>query len=77
MEDDAAQRYTDFADAMETHNNLEVAALFRKMAVIEGKHAHRSWPRWAGPRCPRHARAPHRGRASRRRRPRRATKFTT
>jgi rubrerythrin len=39
MEIDAAQRYTEFADAMETHNNLEVAALFRKMAVIEGKHA--------------------------------------
>ena len=39
MEVEAAQRYTDFADAMETHNNLEVAALFRKMAVIEGKHA--------------------------------------
>jgi rubrerythrin len=39
MEIDAAQRYTEFADAMETHNNLEVAALFRKMAVIESKHA--------------------------------------
>jgi rubrerythrin len=39
MELDAAQRYTEFADAMETHNNLEVAALFRKMAGIEGKHA--------------------------------------
>jgi len=39
MELDAAQRYTEFADAMETHNNLEVAALFRKMADIEGRHA--------------------------------------
>ena len=39
MEIEAAQRYVDFADAMETHNNLEVAALFRKMATIEGKHA--------------------------------------
>jgi rubrerythrin len=39
MELEAAQRYTEFADAMETHNNLEVAALFRKMAGIEGKHA--------------------------------------
>jgi rubrerythrin len=39
MELDAAQRYTEFADAMETHNNLEVASLFRKMAGIEGKHA--------------------------------------
>ena len=39
MEIEAAQRYTEFADAMETHNNREVAALFRKMADIEGKHA--------------------------------------
>jgi len=39
MECEAVERYTEFADAMETHNNLEVAALFRKMATIEGKHA--------------------------------------
>ena len=39
MEVEAAQRYIDLADAMETHNNREVAALFRKMAAIEGKHA--------------------------------------
>jgi rubrerythrin len=39
MEAEAAQRYAEFADAMEMHNNLEVAALFRKMADIEGKHA--------------------------------------
>ena len=39
MEMEAAQRYAEFADAMEMHNNLEVAALFRKMADIEGKHA--------------------------------------
>ena len=39
MEMEAAQRYADFADAMEMHNNVEVAALFRKMADIEGKHA--------------------------------------
>jgi len=39
MENEAAQRYTEFADAMETHNNREVAALFRKMADIEGRHA--------------------------------------
>jgi rubrerythrin len=39
MENEAAQRYTEFADAMEMHNNPEVAALFRKMAEIEGKHA--------------------------------------
>jgi rubrerythrin len=39
MELEAAQRYDEFADAMEIHNNLEVAALFRKMAGIEGLHA--------------------------------------
>ena len=41
MEREAAQRYSDFADAMEIHNNREVAALFRKMAGIERKHAAR------------------------------------
>lgn len=39
MEMEAAQRYNEFADAMEMHNNREVAALFRGMAGIEGKHA--------------------------------------
>lgn len=39
MEVEAAERYAEFADAMEMHNNLEVAALFRKMADIEGKHS--------------------------------------
>ena len=39
MEKEAAQRYGELADAMDVHNNREVAELFRKMAVIEGKHA--------------------------------------
>ena len=39
MELDAAQRYNEFADMMEVHNNPEVVEWFRKMAVIEGKHA--------------------------------------
>ena len=39
MELEAAQRYADLADAMEMHNNREVAELFRRMADIEGKHA--------------------------------------
>ncbi len=39
MELEATQRYAEFADAMETHNNREVADLFRKMSVIEGRHA--------------------------------------
>ncbi len=38
MEIEAAQRYAELADAMEMHNNREVAELFRKMAAIEGKH---------------------------------------
>lgn len=39
MEREAAQRYSDLADAMDVHNNREVAELFRKMADIESKHA--------------------------------------
>jgi rubrerythrin len=39
MEREAVERYTDFADAMDTHNNREVAAMFRTMAGYENKHA--------------------------------------
>ena len=39
MEMEAAERYAELADAMETHNNREVAALFRKLSAIEQKHA--------------------------------------
>jgi rubrerythrin len=39
MEREAVERYTDFADAMDTHNNREVAAMFRTMADYENKHA--------------------------------------
>lgn len=39
MEREAVERYTEFADAMEMHNNREVAALFRTMAQYEAKHA--------------------------------------
>ena len=39
METEAAQRYAEFADALETHNNPEVADLFRRMADIEARHA--------------------------------------
>ena len=41
MEVDAAERYADFADQMEVHNNLEVAELFRKLSRIESLHAKR------------------------------------
>jgi rubrerythrin len=39
MELEASQRYAELADVMEVHNNRDVAELFRKMSVIEGKHA--------------------------------------
>jgi rubrerythrin len=38
MEREAVARYTELAEMMEAHNNTEVAALFRKMAEIEGRH---------------------------------------
>jgi len=41
MEREAVDRYTQFADALEMHNNNEVAALFRTMAGYEAKHAER------------------------------------
>jgi rubrerythrin len=41
MEREAVDRYNQFADALETHNNNEVAALFRTMAGYEAKHAAR------------------------------------
>jgi rubrerythrin len=39
MELEAAERYTEFAERLEMHNNPEVARLFRKLAEIEGQHA--------------------------------------
>ena len=39
LEQEASERYGEFADAMETHNNREVAELFRKLARIENRHA--------------------------------------
>ena len=38
IETEAVDRYEELADQMEVHNNPEVAAFFRKMAEIEGKH---------------------------------------
>lgn len=54
MEVDAAERYAEFADQMEVHNNLEVAQLFRKLSGIEGLHAKQimdemGWPRMPEP----------------------------
>ena len=49
IELEATERYTQFADQLETHNNREVAQLFRKLAHIEDLHAKRilaemNWP---------------------------------
>lgn len=38
LETEAAERYEDLADSMDAHNNVEVAALFRQMAVYARKH---------------------------------------
>ena len=39
LELEASERYAEFADAMDVHNNREVAELFRKLARIEHRHA--------------------------------------
>jgi rubrerythrin len=39
IEVEAVERYTQFADQLESHNNREVAAVFRRLAEIEGLHA--------------------------------------
>ena len=41
MEQEAVERYNEFADALTLHNNHEVAALFRTMADHETRHAQR------------------------------------
>ena len=38
IEIEASERYDELADQMETHNNLVIAEIFRKMARIEGLH---------------------------------------
>ena len=49
MELEATERYAQFAEQLETHNNHEVAQLFRRLADIEALHAKRildemRWP---------------------------------
>ena len=49
MELEAVERYTQFAEQLDTHNNREVAEMFRKLARVEGLHAKRileemRWP---------------------------------
>ena len=38
IEEEAVARYLELADTMETHNNSELAAFFRRMAEYEKKH---------------------------------------
>ncbi|WBY03203.1 ferritin family protein [Ramlibacter tataouinensis] len=51
LEQEATQRYTEFAEVMETHNNREVADLFRSLAAQEAAHADHIHKRmgWARP----------------------------
>ncbi len=49
IELEATERYAQFAEQLDTHNNREVASLFRKLAEIEALHAKRilsemNWP---------------------------------
>ncbi|HUK04784.1 MAG TPA: ferritin family protein [Burkholderiales bacterium] len=49
MELEAVERYAQFADQLEGHNNREVAELFRKLSEVEALHAKRilgamGWP---------------------------------
>ena len=49
MELEATERYAQFAEQLDTHNNREVAELFRKLSHIESRHAKRiieemGWP---------------------------------
>lgn len=39
FEREAVERYTEFADVLETHNNRDAAALFRSLATQEARHA--------------------------------------
>jgi rubrerythrin len=51
MEDEASERYTELADQMRTHHNVEVAELFTRLARIEGKHRDQIMQRmgWTAP----------------------------
>lgn len=53
LEDDAADRYVDLADAMEVHHNEDVAALFRKLGEAGRKHAQAMRDRADGKELPR------------------------
>jgi len=57
MELEATERYAQFAEQLDTHNNREVAELFRKLSKIEALHAKRileemGWPSAPAPPAP-------------------------
>ena len=52
MEVEAVERYSMLADAMEAHNNTDVAELFRKLARIEQLHADQILERHPGMKTP-------------------------
>lgn len=56
LEEESSERYTEFADAMEAHNNPEVSELFRKLARIEHRHAEQVLEEmdWVSPPAPPH-----------------------
>src|SRR5271169_801811 len=51
MEIEASERYSEFADIMERHNNRELSELFRKLARIETRHCEQVLDAmgWTGP----------------------------
>lgn len=61
MEREAEQRYLEFAEILENHNNPEVAQVFRSIARQEQEHAHRIRERmgWRGSPGAPHARGTH------------------
>ena len=66
MELEAVERYSQFADQLDAHNNKDVASMFRKLSQVEALHAKRileemHWPStpalppayaWEGPEAP-------------------------
>lgn len=48
MESEAAERYADLAQQMETHNNLKTAETFRRLAGVERKHVEHVLERLGG-----------------------------
>ncbi len=52
LEDEAAERYDELADAMEVHNNRDVADLFRKLAGFSRLHGQEVRERAAGVELP-------------------------